>query len=81
MQCTVLYNTDDSKALKSKGFSNPEAAKKWIDTKDGQNSYILNSRIVVDYSAIEAYKEMYELMKDQVFGKNATQLVRERKTI
>ena len=70
MICQVLYYTDDSKALKSKGFSDVEKAKIWMDENEGSKQYILNSRIVVDYSAIEAFQEMYELMKEQVFGTN-----------
>jgi hypothetical protein len=69
MTCTVLYNTEDSKALKSKGFSDPEAAKIWVDDNSGKsgNSYIQNSRIVVDYAAVQVYKEMYEDMKKEFF--------------
>jgi aspartyl aminopeptidase len=58
---TVLYNENGSSALKSRGFSNIEEAKKWIDTKG--NYYVYqNSRIFIVYEAVVAYKYMYDLM-------------------
>ena len=81
MICTVLYNTDDSKALKAKGFSGVEEAKVWMDENSGvkTNNYVQNCRIVIDYSAMEAYKEMYELMKLKVFDEKTIE--KARKTI
>jgi len=68
MICQVLYYQEDSKAMKSKGFSSPEEAKKWMSAQDGNNNRIQNSRIVVGYEAVEVYKEMYELLKAEVFS-------------
>ena len=64
---TVLYNVDDSKALKSKGFSDIEKAKAWMDEQTSRDN-IQNARIVVGYEAVEVYQELYELMKEKVFG-------------
>ena len=81
MQCQVLYHTDGSKALQTKGFSDIEEANKWLDGEGlGKSNYIQNARIVVDYAAIEAFQEMYELMKEQVFGQKS-KLMRDKKTI
>jgi len=66
MICQVLHNVDDSKALKIKGFSDIKLAKEWMD-ENTRSNYIQNDRIIVDYSAIEAFQEMYELMKEKVF--------------
>jgi len=67
MICEVLHNVDDSKALKLKGFSDIKLAKEWMD-ENTKTNYIQNARIIVDYSAIEAFQEMYELMKERVFS-------------
>jgi hypothetical protein len=82
MQCQVLYHTDGSKSLQSKGFSNIEEANKWLNTEGGgKSNYTQNARIVVDYAAVEAFQEMYELMRNQVFGKGGSQIQKERKQI
>ena len=82
MQCQVLYHTDGSKSLQSKGFSNIEEANKWLNIEGGgKSNYTQNARIVVDYAAVEAFQEMYELMRNQVFGKGQTNNLREKKTI
>lgn len=73
MICQVLYYLDDSKCLKSTGFSDPDKAKKWIDEKSTSTSItsrIQNARIVVGYEAVETYKEMYDLLRNEVFGKS-----------
>ena len=68
MQCQVLFHTDGTKTLQSKGFSDIEEANKWLNKEGGgSSSYTQNARIVVDYAAVEAFKEMYDLMRDQVF--------------
>ena len=84
MQCQVLYHTDGTKALQTKGFSNIEEANKWMNQEGlGKSAYIQNARIVVDYAAIEAFKEMYDLMKEQLFPANGKkhQVQREKVTI
>jgi prophage maintenance system killer protein len=69
MQCQVLYHTDGTKALQTKGFPDIQEAKEWMK-KEMDNTYTQNARIVVDYAAIEAFQEMYDLMKNHVFGPN-----------
>jgi len=72
MQSQVLFHTEGSKGLQSKGFSGIEEANKWLNAEgSGKSNYIQNARIVVDYAAVEAYKEIYDLMKEQIFGKKA----------
>ena len=68
MICTVIYYEESSKAPKLLTFESIEKAKEWLS--DGKTAIHnkQNPRIMVDYAAAEAYKEMYDLMKDQVFG-------------
>ena len=84
MQCQILYHTDGTKALQSMGFSDIDEANKWLNKEAHQNSsYVQNARIVVDYAAVEAFKEMYDLMKEQLFPVNGKkhQAQREKVTI
>lgn len=80
MIVTVVYYEESSKAPKLLTFSDIEKAKAWIDDSKGSYNNKQNPRIMVDYGAIEAYQEMYELMKEKVFGSNK-QVQRERKEI
>ena len=81
MQCQVLYHTDGTKALQTKGFSNIEEANTWMNSEGlGKSAYTQNARIVVDYAAVEAFKEMYDLMRDQLFG-DKSKLMRDKKVI
>lgn len=69
MICSIIYYEDNSKAPRIKGFSSVENAKIWLDEeKINYSTGNLNAQIVVDYTAVEAYREMYELMRDSVFG-------------
>jgi len=77
MIVTVVYYEENSKVLKLLTFSDIEKAKEWVNDK-GQSYNRQNARIMVDYSAIEAYQEMYDLMKERVFG---NRVQRDRKEI
>jgi len=68
MIVTVVYYEESSKAPKMRTFSDIDLAKEWLK-EDNNSSYInrQNARVMVDYSAIEAYKELYDLMKKQLF--------------
>ena len=78
MIVTVVYYEENSKAPKLLTFSDIEKAKEWVND-EGQSFNRQNIRIMVDYSAIEAYQEMYNLMKERVFGNETNQ--RDRKEI
>jgi len=80
MQVQVLYLTENSKAIQSKGFSSPDEAEAWMNEKSTSNFPIQNARIVVDYAAVKVYQEMYETLKEQLFGNNS-KLIKEKKTI
>ena len=71
--CTVIYYMDNSKTPHLKAFSSVEKAKIWIDTmEDDKYSKALNVQIMVDYGAMEFYKEkfeeVYNIMKDKTFN-------------
>jgi len=74
MICQVLYNIEGSKLLYSKGFSEIEKAKEWMDNESGKSN-ILNARIMVGYEAVEALTEMYNLMKEKIFGTSEKTLI------
>jgi len=80
MQCQVMYLTENSKAIQSKGFSGLNEAEAWMNEKSTGNFPIQNARIVVDYAAVKVYQEMYETLKEQLF-ENKSKLVKEKKTI
>ena len=69
MQCQVLFHTEGSKTIQSKGFSGIDEANEWLNGEGkGRSNHVQNARVVVDYAAVEAFQEMYNLMRDQVFG-------------
>ena len=69
MIVTVVYYEESSKAPKLITFSDINKAKEWLgdNTRTNLNNK-QNPRIMVDYGVIEAYQEMYELMKEKVFN-------------
>jgi len=79
MIVTVIYYEESSKAPKLATFSDIEKAKEWLNNSKSSIHNKQNARIMVDYSAIEAYQEMYELMKERVFGNKIKQ--KDRKEI
>ena len=80
MQCQVLYHTDGTKSLQSKGFASVDEANKWMNSEGmGKSSYVQNARIVVDYAAVQVYQEMYTLMRDELFGESKK--IKEKKII
>lgn len=80
MIVTVIYYEENSKAPRLKTFSDIEKAKEWLSDPKSLTYDKQNARIMVDYGAIEAYQEMYELMRDRVFGK-ASSDISDRKEI
>ena len=82
MICSVIYYEDNSKAPRIKGFSSVENAKIWLDEeKTKYTAGNLNAQIVVDYTAVEAYREMYELMRDSVFGNEKERAQKGKKVV
>lgn len=81
MNVTVIYYESDSKVPKLKGFSEVQKAQAWIDKSSESGRYV-NPQIMVPYAAIEAYQEMYELMRDRIFGtKEERSQIKEKKVI
>jgi hypothetical protein len=63
MNCIVIYYESDAKKASTKGFTDVEKAAAWIEA----NKHISDARILIDYAAVQVYKEMYEDMKKEFF--------------